>query len=219
MSPRHILSKCALTLLGLLSQVAKHHAYRRSSVGVESTGNDPNCKIISRSGRTGSTSSNDVSSNIDHSETTGMSNSNGGNSSIGGVPHSIVAIAGSCLSRVAQDIDLSAGPPGAMESVLALLLPSAGLLVREQAALTLSAIAGQGFQTLSDFRTEKAAVAAVAGWSCGGGGNDSERNGGSDDAAQWPGPGEGGRERKRLLLWGRFCAGVVEGTGAQVSAG
>ncbi|CBN79756.1 conserved unknown protein [Ectocarpus siliculosus] len=216
MSPRHILSKCALTLLGLLSQVAKHHAHRRSSVGVESTGNDPNCKRMSRSGRTGSTSSTKVSSNIDHSETTGKSNSNGGNSSIGGVPHSIVAIAGSCLSRVAQDIDLAAGPPGAMESVLALLLPSAGLLVRQQAALTLSAIAGQGFQTLSDFRTEKAAVAAAARWSCGGGGNDSERNGGSDDAAQWPGQGEGGRERKRLLLWGTFCAGVVEGTGAQI---
>ncbi|CAM9152661.1 unnamed protein product, partial [Ectocarpus sp. 13 AM-2016] len=216
MSPCDILSKCALTLLGLLSQTAKHHAYRRSSVGVESTGNDPNCKRISSSGRTGSASSNDVSRNIDLSETTGKSNSNGGNSSIGGVPHSIVAIAGSCLSRVAQDIDLAAGPPGAMESVLALLLPSAGLLVREQAALTLSAIAGQGFQTLSDFRMEKPAVATAARWSCGGGGNYSERNGGSDDAARWPGPGEGGRERKRLLLWGRFCAGVVEGTGAQI---
>lgn len=132
----------------------------------------------------------------------------------GGVPDAIVAVAGSCLAHVAQAIDLAAGPRGALESVLALLLPPAGLLVREQAALTLGAIAGQGFQILTDLREAREASAADSSPS-GGGGNELF-NGIAAGAAMPEEAGGGRREGKRLLLWRLFCTGVVGGTGAQV---
>ena len=135
----------------------------------------------------------------------------------GSVPDATITVVGSCLAHVAQAIDLSAGPRGALESVLTLLLPAAGLLVREQAALTLGAIAGQGFQLLTELREARAASAAVSSPGGGGGGGGGELLSGRDARGVMPGEEGGGRrEGKRLLLWRLFCTGVVRGTGAQV---
>lgn len=132
----------------------------------------------------------------------------------GGVPDAIIPVVGSCLAHVAQAIDLAAGPRGALESVLTLLLPAAGLLVREQAALTLGAIAEQGLQLLTDLREARDASAAVSspGQGSGDGGEYAR-----DVPRAMPGEArEGRREGKRLHLWRLFCTGVVGGNGAQV---
>lgn len=198
-STREVMSACALTLLRLLSHAAKHHLHSSSS---------------SRRSGMGATAEhvNDSSNSI----------------SRGGVSDTIIAVTGSCLSHVAQAIDLAAAPRGAMESVLTLLLPSAGLLVREQAALTLGAIAGQAFRVLADFHATRAAATAAAAEAANGNSH-AGRGGGGGYGAGGCGGGEGlvvdalaeagedGREAKRILLWRRFCTGVVGGTGAQVS--
>lgn len=137
----------------------------------------------------------------------------------GGIPDAIVAVVGSCLANVAQAVDLAAGPRGALESVLTLLLPPAGLLVREQAALTLGAITEQGFQILADLREARAAEASASSSpGGGGGGGDGERFSSAAVGGALTEIGEGRREGKRLLLWRLFCTGVVGGTGAQVGA-
>lgn len=137
----------------------------------------------------------------------------------GVVSDPIIAVVGSCLAYVAQAIDLAAGPPGALESVLTLLLPPAGLLVREQAALTLGAIAGQGFQILTVLRKARAASAAASSPGGGGGrgvGFGGELLSGRDVGGAVPEWRERSKEGNQLLLWRLFCTGVVGGTGAQV---
>lgn len=113
---------------------------------------------------------------------------------------------------MAHEIDLAAGPRGAMESVLTLLLPPAGLIVREQAALTLCAIAGQGYKRALCFQARLAATSAANGRCDGSGGG----HAGVIDGALLPEAGGGGRQSQRVTLWRRFCAGVVGGSGAQV---
>lgn len=126
----------------------------------------------------------------------------------------ITAIAGSCLSYIAQEIDIPSDPHGAMASVLSLLLPSAGSAVRAQAALTLGAIAGQGYYAVG---TSRASISI-----------DGEEIRTRDEEE------EVGRRRRetvvgddvqkrrarkdgrRLVLWTKFCATVIGGTGAQV---
>lgn len=146
------------------------------------------------------------------------------------IPDQIIAAVGCCLSFVAQEIDLAAGPRGAMESVLSLLLPPAGLRVREQAALILGVIAGHGRRLSSEFeaassgfQARSATVVAAAGR--GGGNTIGDNTGGegggaigASDGVRGEGFGIiGGGQGERLTLWRRFCAGIVGGTGAQVS--
>lgn len=191
-STREAMSTCALTLLRVLSHATKYHLDSSSS---SSSGGD--------SGTDG------VGTTAEH--VNGQSNSNSSNddsnrhysSRRGGVPDTIIAVTGSCLSRVAQAIDLAAAPQGAMESVLTLLLPSAGLLVREQAALAIGAIAGEAFRVLADSRPTRS-TSAVAD-------EVSHVVDSLNDAA-----GEDEPKGKRILLWRRFCAGVIGGMGAQV---
>lgn len=116
---------------------------------------------------------------------------------------------------MAREIDLAAGPRGAMESVLSLLSPPTGLLVREQAALALGAIAEEGYRIALAFQEKVAEKLGVGeegtGRSCGSGGKSPGLNGGALRE------GEGNiREGTRLILWRRFCSGVVGGKGAQV---
>lgn len=197
-STREAMSTCALTLLRVLSHATKHRNNLDSSSSGGGGGRDGVRKTAEHVN--GKSSDNSSSSHAD--------DNNRHHHSIrrGGVPDTIIAVTGSCLSRVAQAIDLAAAPRGAMESVLTLLLPSAGLLVREQAALALGAIAGQAFRVLADSRPTRATTAGVA-----------------DEVSHVVGvslttdaAGEDGPEGKRILLWRRFCAGVVGGTGAQV---
>ena len=187
-SAHEVLAACALMLLRILSYAAKHYKQQRPDKSFQN--------------------------NRQRSSTTDTSGD--GN----GIPDEIIAVAGCCLSFVALEIDLAAGPRGAMESVLSLLLPAAGLRVREQAALTLGVIAGQGHQLSSNFQAKLApavaAAAAAAAVNTGGFvGRDGITIGASDGDPRETG---GIRQKgKRLMLWRRFCAGIVEGTGAQVS--
>lgn len=239
MSTRKVLSTCALPLLRVLSHVARHHALAGSGSASGSSrtgsGGGPAEEIVGRSSErdveesgTGNAGDNDIGvegktelrngksdrgdARTDGSVAAAIDNTNKGKKS-GAIPESIITIVGSCLSHVAQEIDLAAEPPGAMESVLSLFLPSAGQLVREQVALTLGAIAGQGFRILTEFRSAEMAAQQFSG-GCGGG--DFGGEGCSDDVTLLK-PGEGGRRGKRLLLWRQFCAGLAKGPGAQVS--
>ncbi|CAM9203456.1 unnamed protein product, partial [Hapterophycus canaliculatus] len=217
MSTRKVLSICALPLLRLLSHATRHHVPAGSGSSNDSSndrsvmgnvcGNDvgvgATTEALGSKGGGDDTPTDDsiIDTVVKKTDNTG-----------GGVPESIIAIIGSCLSHVAQEIDLVAEPPSAMESVLVLLLPSAGQLVREQVALTLGAIAGQGLHTRTEFcDAEKAARQFSRSGGCSAFGRE-----GSSDYMSLPKPGEGGRQGKRLLLWRQFCAGLVKGSGAQV---
>eukprot|EP00752_Nemacystus_decipiens_P007651 g6840.t1 len=242
---REVLSACALTLLRLLSFAAKHHVRRGG--GGRDTRPDKAEQTATRTNNNNSDTSNNggdvITINNNHitnsthllcpppssdveasADTDAKANANVANNTREtrrhnvGVPDAIVAVVGSCLAYVAEAIDLAAGPRGALESVLTLLLPAAGLLVREQAALALGAIAGQGFQILTDLREARAGSAADP--TPDGGGDSRGRgelvNGVATGGAMLEDVGEGNREEKRLLLWRSFCTGVVGGIGAQV---
>lgn len=202
LSTREVMSTCALTLLRLLSHAAKHHLH---------------------SGNSGRSGIGTTAEHVNDNNNSNSSHNNNNSNNRRGVPDAIIAVTGSCLSRVAQAIDLAAAPRGAMESVLTLLLPSAGLRVREQAALTLGAIAGQAFRVLADSHATRTTAVAdeVLHVGCGGGGGDGVGGGSGGGTALVFGAladaGEDKREGRRVLLWRRFCAGVVGGTGAQVS--
>ncbi|CAN0023315.1 unnamed protein product, partial [Scytosiphon promiscuus] len=220
MPTRKVLSTCALPLLRLLSHAARHHTRVGSGrvSGSTSTSTRNAVEMGERTfGRSEETSKEEnVVRNVYDNEIGAVkSTSTDMNPCV--VPEPIISIMGSCLSRVAQEIDLAAEPPGAMESVLSLLVPSAGQLVREQVALTLGAIAGQGFQLLTEFRTAEGVPRQSSGAGGGGAGSciDFDCKGSGDDVTL-PQPGEGRRRGKRFILWRQFCAGLVKGSGAQV---
>lgn len=117
-------------------------------------------------------------------------------------PTMITAIAGSCLSYIAREIDFPSGPKGAMATLLSLLLPTVNMDVREQAALTLGAIAGRGLETTRPLRARKTGKNDA----------DGDRKGLGSDTNQEP----TAREDQQSILWRRFCSGMIEGWGAQV---
>lgn len=243
-SIRQVMSACALTLLRLLSYVATNYGKNSgdqkrttssssssSSLKDDRTNNTDNDGIIITSAKTNSENSTGTGTGTASAETLHPADPIHHYA----VPPALVAITGSCLSRVAHEIDLAAGPRGAMASVLSLLLPPAGLHVREQAALALGAIAGQGYNAAIAFQAKASAAAAADGGAGAGAGGGGGFGGGGFGGGGFGGGGlggggfgggmcgvmpehsGGGREGRGVTLWRRFCAGVVGGTGAHVS--
>lgn len=248
-SARELLTACPLTFLRLLSYASKRNNAADKMVGrCVGTGGGEASKHRSRKSHRRRTESIDDDASIDttcdglsddehrhgrddrdcsgkdHADVSASFRSDSsGQLSI--ISKRVIEIAGSCLSRIAMEIDLASAPRGAMESVLCLLHPTVHTLVREQAALVLGATAGQGHDVIA---AKDAGLFALlrssrnTGDTSGGAGGYGEGNVTvplsesplSDEEEE----GEG-VEARRTRLWRRFCAGMVGGKGAQVGSG
>lgn len=214
-SGRSVLAACSLTLLRLLSHASLCHS--RTHCETDDSGDNRGGRVDdintnSRSSCAGAGNAADARTLVDgivtdDSTTTGWDKVEKTNPTADGhtISDAIITIAGSCLSRVAREIDFAAGPRGAMEGVLSLLLPSTSLIVREQAALTLAEIAGQGYEVALGSQVANKAEARR-----------DDNIVGRVGGLVMSGIGSGGREELRLILWRHFCAGVVAGRGSQV---
>lgn len=207
---------CAHTLLRVLAHAANNSEGKKtSSIGATSCENERRDKD-----ETGSTDSTGCVIRSTGNKSSGVGDRSAGSSpkqsghSINrcNISDAVVSLLGSCLPRVAREIDLTVNPRGVMESILRLLLPSNSMLVREQAALALGAIASEAHDVASQVSTLVSEplfslYPAAEDKSC-----DLAAPGGcgvptGDDVAQ---------EKPRLKLWRHFCASLVTATGAQV---
>ncbi|CAM9176650.1 unnamed protein product [Discosporangium mesarthrocarpum] len=129
-------------------------------------------------------------------------------------PRPSIAVTGSCLAHIARQVNLAELPPGALATLLRLLVQTGegSKDIQEQAMLCLNTVADIGYSAISTAHT-RGREQRQPGRSAEKG---AEKGVGNGHSSEGVGGDKGHGKRGQNQVWYNFCAGMVAGEGAQI---